>query len=104
MFGISILKKLGISRNSEHPDFDPTFGENKLNSELQLNTLECKADDRDVEIVEEVRIEAKEEKLELNGAVAGEKDDSHRKKRRKSELFNWEPPERTVNKVNIEEI
>ncbi|PAV90376.1 hypothetical protein WR25_09812 [Diploscapter pachys] len=67
-------------------------------SPKQLNTLECKADDRDVEIVEEVRIEAKEEKLELNGAVAGEKDDSQRKKRRKSELFNWEPPERTVNK------
>ncbi|PAV90397.1 hypothetical protein WR25_06548 isoform B [Diploscapter pachys] len=67
-------------------------------SPKQLNTLECKADDRDVEIVEEIRIEAKEEKVELNGAGAGEKDDSQRKKRRKSELFNWEPPERTVNK------
>ena len=70
--------------------------------ELQLNALECKADDGDVEIVEEIRrIEVKEEKVELNGAAVGEKDDSQRKKRRKSDLFNWEPPERTVNKVKM---
>ena len=76
-----------------------------MNNALQLNTLvECKADDRDVEIVGEIRVEAKEEKVELNGAVAGEKYDSQRKKRRKSDLFNWEPPERIVNKVKIEEI
>ena len=50
------------------------------------------------------RIEVNEEKVELNGTVAGEKDDSQRKKRRKSDLFNWEPPERIVNKVKIEEI